>query len=308
VEIPWYKAFLGNVREAIFARNLPPLELTSKPVPVDEIWGLYGRQRKSFLMSVSLQVGAVALLLLVGTNRTIRNVVKNNVLYLQIETPPPVAKVKLATDMASVESGGGGDRSALPASYGKLPKFALQQFAPPVAVSNNMNPKLSVEPTLIGDPDTKAPDVDYPFYGNPLSHYMTPSNGTGSGGGIGNSKGNGGVGSGSGSGFGFRESLRGAGGTEFDMPDGVTPPVVVTKVEPEYTEDGRWGRRQGTVWVAAEIDRSGHAVKMRVVRSLGLGLDEEAVRALDQWKFIPAKKDGKPLAVEIRVAVTFRLL
>ena len=47
---------------------------------------------------------------------------------------------------------------------------------------------------------------------------------------------------------------------------------------------------------------------MRVVRSLGLGLDAEALKALDQWRFIPAKKDGKPLAVEVRVAVTFRLL
>ena len=107
VEIPWYKAFLGNLHEAFFAPKLPALEVTSTPVPVNEIWGLYGRQRKSFLISGSLQVGAVALLLLVGTNRTIRNVVKNNVLYLQIETPPPVAKVKLAApDMATIQSEG----------------------------------------------------------------------------------------------------------------------------------------------------------------------------------------------------------
>jgi TonB family protein len=189
-----------------------------------------------------------------------------------------------------------------------LPKFALRQFTPPVAVYNNPNPKLAMEPTLIGDPNTEVANIDYPLYGNPLSHYTTPSNGTGSGGGIGNTKG-GGAGSGNGAGFGPGDgSGGGVSGTVFHMGDGVTAPVLVSKVDPEYSEDGREKHRQGTVLVAAEINTSGQPVGMHVIRSLGLGLDEEALQALKQWKFLPAKKNGKPVAVEIQVGVTFRLL
>jgi TonB family protein len=308
VEIPWYRTFLHNLKDFFHPPKLPPLELTSKPIAVDEIWGLYGRQKKSFLMSTGVQMGAVAIVLLLGTNKTVQQAVKHNILFMPIDVAPPELKMKPVPQISQAGGGGGGDRSPLPASYGKLPKFALRQFTPPVAVYNNPNPKLAMEPTLIGDPNTEVANIDYPLYGNPLSHYTTPSNGTGSGGGIGNTKG-GGAGSGNGAGFGPGDgSGGGVSGTVFHMGDGVTAPVLVSKVDPEYSEDGREKHRQGTVLVAAEINTSGQPVGMHVIRSLGLGLDEEALQALKQWKFLPAKKNGKPVAVEIQVGVTFRLL
>ena len=53
---PWYKSFIQNIKDTINPPKLPPLELTSKPVPVKDIWGLYGRQKKSFMMSTGFQV------------------------------------------------------------------------------------------------------------------------------------------------------------------------------------------------------------------------------------------------------------
>ncbi len=57
-----------------------------------------------------------------------------------------------------------------------------------------------------------------------------------------------------------------------------------------------------------EIDTGGLVSDVRLVRSLGLGLDEQAVEAVRQWRFRPALKDGKPLAIEAEVEVTFHLL
>src|SRR5439155_8621954 len=130
--------------------------------------------------------------------------------------------------------GGGGDRSLLPASKGKLPKAALRQFTPPMAVVNNPNPKLIMEPSIIAPPDINLPQVNMSQYGDPLAKIGPPSNGPGSGGGIGSGSG-GGVGSGKGGGFGPGEG-GGMGGGVFRVGGGVTAPALIFKVEPEYSE------------------------------------------------------------------------
>ena len=89
---------------------------------------------------------------------------------------------------------------------------------------------------------------------------------------------------------------------------GVTAPQLVYKVEPEYTEEARKAKHQGTVTLYAVVDADGRVSKVQVARSLGLGLDEKAIEAVKQWKFIPGKKDGKPVPVAASIEVTFRLL
>jgi TonB family protein len=135
---------------------------------------------------------------------------------------------------------------------------------------------------------------------------MTPSNGQGSGGGIGNGKG-GGVGNGNGGGYG-PGSGGGVGGNVFRVGGGVSAPVLLYKKEPEYSEEARKAKHQGTVVLSVQIDPSGHATNMKVIRSLGLGLDEKALEAVASWKFAPGKKDGKPVTVEAQIEVNFRLL
>jgi TonB family protein len=304
IEDPWYATFFKNLKEFFNPPKLPPLEVTSKPIPVKDIWGLYGRKKGSFMMSTGFQVGVVVLVFALTANKTVQKAVQKTVLYA-IDLAPPEVKMK-PQQQTSQGGGGGGDRSPLPASYGKLPKFALKQFTPPVAVYNNMNPKLAMEPTLIGDPNTQVANVDYPLYGDPLSKYMTPSNGQGSGGGIGNGKG-GGVGNGDGGGYG-PGSGGGVGGNVFRVGGGVSAPVLLSKTEPEYSEEARKAKHQGTVMLYVQIDPSGRATNIKVVKSLGLGLDEKAVEAVQKWKFSPGKKDGKPVTVEATIEVNFRLL
>jgi len=304
IEDPWYHTFIRNLKEFFNPPKLPPLEVTSKPVPVKDIWGLYGRKKQSFMMSTGVQIGIVVLVLVLTSSKAVQKVVQKTVLYA-IDMAPPEVKMK-PQPQTSQGGGGGGDRSPLPASYGKLPKFALKQFTPPVAVYNNLNPKLAMEPTLIGDPNTQVANVDYPLYGDPLSKYMTPSNGQGSGGGIGNGTG-GGVGNGNGGGYG-PGSGGGVGGGVYRVGGGVSAPVLLQKTEPEYSEEARKAKHQGTVMLYVQIDPSGHATNVKVIKSLGLGLDEKAMEAVAKWKFQPGKKDGKPVTVEATIEVNFRLL
>ena len=89
---------------------------------------------------------------------------------------------------------------------------------------------------------------------------------------------------------------------------GVTAPKLLSKVEPSYSEEARLAKYQGTVVVATDIGVDGTAQRMRVVRGLGLGLDDQALKAIGQWKFQPGMKDGQPVAVQATIEVNFRLL
>src|SRR6476646_3567522 len=76
VEEPWYHSLLQNIKDTFNPPKLPPLELTSKPVAVKDIWGLYGRQGKSFMMSTGFQIAVVAVLFTVFSTKPVQNAVK----------------------------------------------------------------------------------------------------------------------------------------------------------------------------------------------------------------------------------------
>jgi len=94
----------------------------------------------------------------------------------------------------------------------------------------------------------------------------------------------------------------------YRVGNGVTAPQLIYKVEPQYTEEARAAKYQGTVLLFVEVQADGTAANIRVVRSLGLGLDEKAIEALRQWRFKPGTKDGVPVPVAATIEVNFRLL
>ena len=302
LDMPWYRSLAQGIRELIYPAKLPPLEVTSTPVPVKEIWGLYGRQKKSWMFSTAFQVCLLALVLALGTNKAVQQAAKG---VTQIFAPVEIPDYKPKPNKMQ-GGGGGGDRSPLPAAKGKLPKPSLRQFTPPVEVPQNLHPKLAMEPTIIAPPDVPLPQVNLPNYGDPLAKLGPLSNGPGSGAGIGSGSG-GGVGSGKGGGLGPGEG-GGFGGGVFKVGGGVTAPALLYKVEPEYSEEARKAKYQGTVVLYVEVDPSGKAVNPKVIRSLGLGLDEKAIEAVRKWKFKPGYKDGRPVTVIATIEVNFRLL
>src|SRR5438105_4428222 len=80
IEEPWYKSFLHNIKETINPPKLPPLEVTSKPVPVQDIWGFYGGQeKKAGITSLLIHCSVVALLFLIGLNKNVQQAVKEHI-------------------------------------------------------------------------------------------------------------------------------------------------------------------------------------------------------------------------------------
>src|SRR5262249_57741208 len=216
---------------------------------------------------------------------------------------PPLAPSKTV----SGGGGGGGDRDKFQAPKGKLPKFDITPLAPPAVVVRNDHPKLQVDPAVAVPPQVKIAMNNMPNLGDPMSHLPSgpPSNGTGSGGGIGSGSG-GGVGVGAGPGVGPGHG-GGIGGGAFHIGGGVTAPKVVYDPEPEYSEEARKAKYQGTVVLSLVVGPDGIPRDISVSRSLGLGLDEKAVETVKTWRFEPGKKDGKPVAVYASVEVVFHL-
>jgi len=304
VEEPFFRSLFQNVKEFIHPPKLPPLEVTSQPVPVKDIWGFYGGQEKrAGLGSLLIHMAAIGLLLIIGTNKAIQQAVRQVVPLIAPDLAPYKPTVK-KDPMGG--GGGGGDRSPTPASKGKLPKLSDKQFVPPMAVIRNPDPKLVMEPTLVIQPDANIPKVNMDVLGDPLAKSMIASNGPGSGAGIGSGS-HGGVGSGNGAGFG-PGSGGNMGGGAYRIGGGVSPPSVIFKVEPEYSEEARKAKFQGTVVLFVVVDEKGNPRDLKVVRPLGLGLDQKAIEAVEKWRFKPGMKDGRAVPVQATIEVNFRLL
>lgn len=306
VSRPWFVTIFHDIKEHFFPAPLPPLEVTSRPVPVKDIWGFSaGKGKQAGLSSALIHGSLLALAIVIGTNPTVQSVVKEHVTLIAPDIAPYQPSVKpKAQQMGG--GGGGGDRSPLPASKGKLPKIAPRQFVPPTAVIRNENPKLVMEPTIIAQPDAPLPTLNSNVFGDPLGKIGPPSNGTGSGGGIGSGKG-GGVGSGSGAGFG-PGSDGGVGGGAYRIGGGVSAPSLVYKVEPEYSEEARKAKFQGSVLLQVVVDEKGNPRDIKIVRPLGLGLDEKAIEAVQKWRFKPGFLNNKAVPVQAMIEVNFRLL
>jgi periplasmic protein TonB len=205
--------------------------------------------------------------------------------------------------MTNEPSGGGsgGDRSKTAASKGALPPMTMQdQLTPPEAVLNNPDPKLPEPPSIMAITDAKLPLLGQ--LGNPLANVQAPpSNGTGERGGIGSDC-CGGVGSMHGPGFG--ENI---GSIYRPGMAGVTLPRVTYDPDPEYSDEARHNKYQGSVVLFLIVDAQGQPRDIRLQRSLGMGLDEKAMEAVRKWRFQPATLNGHAVATQINVEVTFRL-
>lgn len=115
-----------------------------------------------------------------------------------------------------------------------------------------------------------------------------------------------GVGQGRGLGLGPGEG-RGFGGGVFSVGGGVSEPVILSQMQPEYSDDARKARVQGTVELLIIVRSDGTVLFDSVRKSLGYGLDQKAIDAVKRWRFVPGKKDGQPVNVYVSVLVNFSL-
>jgi protein TonB len=264
--------------------------------------GTYPVHRGNFAISAAIHLALIATVAAAGlwmTSQTRLTPHTTSVLLTDISAyalPPALHK--------SSGGGGGGDKDKLAESKGSLPRFAHEQLTPPAILVRNERPKLPLEPTIVAPLALMVPPTSQ--IGNPLSAILQPpSNGTGSGSGIGSGTG-GGIGAGQGAGFGSGYG-GGTGGGAYRVGGGVSAPRPIYDPDPDYSDEARHAKYQGTVLLWVVVGADGRPRDIRVQRSLGMGLDEKAIEAVRRWEFEPAMKDGHPVAVQVNIEVSFRL-
>jgi protein TonB len=282
-----FRSLWNGFLELVSPNMLPPLMLESRPVAVVDRMGSV-RSYRSAAWAVVAHVFAI---LVIGyaatTNIHLAAPVKLQVTEL---TVPPQASPR-----ATAMGGGGGQRGPTPVTRGTPPKFAEQQIVPPKAPPM-MEPKIHIEPTIEVQQDVKMAS-SLPQIGIASSPLVGMSMGNGIGTGMGSGDGPGlGPGSGGNTGGGVKQ-----------IGGGVSAPILVYGFEPEFSEEARKAKAAGNVLVNLWVDEKGNTTHVRVIRGIGMGLDERAVAAVKLYRFKPAMENGKPVTVEMNIEVTFHI-
>ncbi len=304
-EKPIWVGLYESVRDVFFPPKLPPLELTSTPIPVPDRLAVKANPW-AIGISTSFNVAILLIVLFFVGRKIVETVQTQKLLAADINVGiwhpqgPTGAK-------AAGGGGGGGDRSLADPIKGHLPKIEKNPIVPP-QVQTLDNPKIPIEPAINVQKDIKLPDNPaLPNFGvSQSANVRLASNGQGSGGGMGSGSG-GGLGSGSGNGYG-PGSGGNTGGGLYQIGHGVSPPVPTFTPEAEFSDEARRAKYQGVCLIQMIVDAQGNPQNPRVVRPLGMGLDEKALEAVRRYKFKPALLNGRtPVPVMITVEVNFRL-
>jgi len=253
--------------------------------------GLYRARRETFIFSL-LGQAAILGLLVYFTSCVIRS------------TPEIARQLPKFGDLPVIFSGrsggGGGNHEPLPDSRGNIAKASLDpQLVPPTVILPKEPPKLAVPETV-----TVAPNIPLPQggqIGDPMSKFSVLSNGPGGPGGIGAGCCDG-IGPSAGPGVG-----PGPSGIYPPGRMGVTVPQVIFSPEPSFSDEARKAKAQGVVLLLLVVGKDGHTYDIRVRQSLGMGLDEKAIEAVNRWRFRPATLNGQPVTTQIAVQVDFHL-
>lgn len=302
--VSWGSSFGGfgsRVKELFFPTKLPPANFTSKPIKVRDIWtkdeNFGWTQVISFAAHGSLF--ALVIVLPLFWHFSASTQAKNKSVDLgPIDISPYVTKLPAG---AKKSGGGGGanDHTLTPVNKGKLPKFQYTQFTPPQVHPVNPNPKLAMDPSLLGPPDLKVPNLNASTFGDPLASASSDSLGHGSGTGIG---------SGNGGGLGPGDTAGTGGGAFRAGVNGVGVPECIYCPAPQYSDDARKAKYMGSVVLQITVTPDGRAVNISIIKDPGMGLGEKAVEAVRTWRFRPAAgPSGKIVPVQVPIEVTFRL-
>jgi TonB family protein len=300
-EKPLWADLWESIRDVFFPVKLPPLQLTSQPIPVPDRMAV---KTNPWAVGISTTINALILcIILFVVGKKVIETVKQQALDVNVDITDynaPKSNIKAGG------GGGGGDRSMIEANKGKLPQKSPDPMTPPTPVTLE-HPKLPEPAAINVQQDIQLPNNDMPMIGMKNSSNVTlASAGGGSGAGMGSGAG-GGLGSGYGNGYG-PGSGGNAGGGVYQVGGRISNPVLVIQPEAEFSDEARRAKYQGVCIVGMIVDAQGNPQNVHVIRTLGMGLDEKAMEAVRKYKFKPAMKDGKtPVAVMITVEVDFHL-
>jgi len=301
-EKPIWTGLYESIRDVFFPVKLPPLELTSKPIPVPDRMAVKPNPW-AIGISSSLNILILVALIFLGVKKIIE--VHQQAAITPIDITDFNVKAPKA-DSAAGGGGGGGAHDIVDPIKGHLPPRMKDPITPPqIPVLDK--PKLAIPSAIDVQPNITLPDnPNLPNIGVKSSANVTlDSNGSGDNG-MGIGKG-GGMGPGNGNGYGPGTGGNTGGGL-YHVGGGVSAPVPLNSVEEEFSDEARRAKYQGVCLISLIVDAQGNPQNPRVVRALGMGLDEKALEAVRKYKFKPAYKQGVgPVPVMITVEVNFRL-
>jgi TonB family protein len=297
-----FASLWANVHDALFPQKQLPLRLTSRPVAVGDPLAVK-RNPASSVMAFCLHGLVLALILWVSLMPHPKPVVKK-MHITRITFQPYIPPVTPPAPKTMGGGGGGGAHQVVEPMKAKLPPAQKLRVAAPAII--RVNHPLLPEQAAIKMPQMKMPTSPMPNVGMPNSPQVAmASQGEGSNGGFGSASG-GGIGSGIGGGLGPGTGS-GYGGGVMSVGGGVTAPQLLHSVEPEFTEQARAARLQGEVAIQLIVDANGNPEDMQIVHSLGMGLDQKALAAVQQYRFRPAMYHGHAVPVRLVVDVNFHL-
>jgi TonB family protein len=300
---PVWKTLWTSIQDLFFPKKLPPLELTSQPIAVSDPMAVK-RSPLSSGIAFGIHAVLIALFILFALAQWRERAIKKKEVATTVDIKPFIPMTpKMQQSMSG--GGGGGTHNPVEASKGHLPEISKQQITPPQILKID-HPKLPVPATIMMPQQMKLPDANVPNVGMPTSPQVAlASQGGGAGSGFGSGSG-GGIGSGKGNGLGPGEG-GGYGGGLMHVGGGVSAPVLIYSVEPEFSDEARRAKYQGICVVSLIVGANGQPQNIIVSRPLGMGLDQKALDAVRQYKFRPAYYHGHAVAVPISVEVNFRI-
>ena len=253
--VAWGAGFGGfgtRLKEFFAPPKQAPLPFAVKPIRVKDIWSKDENFGWTQVISIGLHIAVIALLMVPIFTRVIPVIeAKNKLDVTPLDISPYLAKLPAGANKAG-GGGGGGDRSQLPPTKGRAPKFQWTQFTPPSPTIKNQNPKLAMDPSLLGPPDLRVNNPALNNMGDPLAAAVNFSGGPGGGGGIGTGEG-GGIGSGSGGGLGPGEGGGTGGGMFRAGINGVGQPACIYCPNPDYSDEALKAKYQGSVFLDITI-------------------------------------------------------
>jgi protein TonB len=286
-ETPLWIDLYESIRDIFFPPKLPPLELTSTPIPVPDRMAVK-RNWWAVGSALIIEVAILLLVLLVMGKKILDAVNKPRVIVTTID----ISEFK--APKANIDAGGGGGSpDKMEAIKGRIPPRAK---APDVTakVETPPDPTIDVQNNIIIPDNARLPN----FGQSNSPNVKLGSLGNGSGMGLGSGNGNG---YGPGSGGNIGGGLERVGGR-------ISAPIPINNVEAEFSDEARRAKYQGEVTISLIVDAQGYPQDPRVVRALGMGLDEKALEAVRKYRFKPAMRDGRtPVAVMVNVVVNFHL-
>ncbi|MEO6965931.1 MAG: hypothetical protein ABI076_08555, partial [Acidobacteriaceae bacterium] len=241
-EEPLWRRLASNLRDALFAKNLPPLELTSQPIAIVDRMAVK-RDPVSSAISFVLHAAIFALILWFGFQAHKQIIAPKLVVAVPVFVKPYIP-VTAPAPKTMGGGGGGGAHEVVVASKGRIPPIAKTQIAP-VEMLKVDHPKLAAAPTvMMPQPVKLTMNNKMPVFGDSQSPQVAlVSQGGGSGAGFGQGSG-GGIGSGHGAGVG-PGTVGGYGGGIMSVGGGVTAPQLIHRVKPEFSDAATTAKYQG---------------------------------------------------------------